>query len=180
MRYEARGDDHLERPDVRIEGGGYTLIHNSQTQPNNGELTRMSVDLTELHFENEDSGSYATREEFMRTLVNIQSIQIRGTYKEQPLRAEISDVSMDTAAVDGLGAVASNVEQCQCPPNYSGTSCERCANGYFLEANTGRCVPCQCNGRSESCDPITGSCTVKHSSASDITSYSSQFRPTPH
>lgn len=37
---------------------------------------------------------------------------------------------MDTASVDGVGALARNVEQCRCPPNYRGSSCEvRCQVG---------------------------------------------------
>ena len=31
---------------------------------------------------------------------------------------------MDTASPDGFGDVAYNVEQCQCPSQYVGTSCE--------------------------------------------------------
>ena len=136
------------------------MIHYSLATPSNGQLTRVHVDLTEHAFEHEASGDYPTREEFMRMLVNVQAIQLRATYSDMPTLAELRDVSMDTAAVDGLGDVASNVEQCQCPPNYAGTSCERCADGFYRDAVTNRCVPCQCNGHSESCDPLTGSCEV--------------------
>ena len=33
-------------------------------------------------------------------------------------------MELETASPDGFGEVAYNVEQCQCPPNYVGTSCE--------------------------------------------------------
>ena len=85
----------------------------------------------QIHFEHEASGDLATREEFMMTLFNLRSIQLRASYQEDTRRTMLADVMMEAAATDGLGAVASNVEQCRCPPNYSGTSCERCASGYY-------------------------------------------------
>ena len=40
---------------------------------------------------------------------------------------------------------------------------QRCAPGYY-RARTGPylgvCVPCQCNGRADTCDPQTGECIV--------------------
>lgn len=55
------------------------------------------------------------------------------------------------------------VEQCQCPPNYQGLSCEECAPGYYRiqsGPHGGYCVPCQCNGHSNECDVNTGVCLV--------------------
>lgn len=59
--------------------------------------------------------------------------------------------------------VAHAVEHCQCPPGYQGLSCEDCAPGYYrTQAGPygGYCVPCQCNGHSDVCDPVTGICMV--------------------
>lgn len=50
------------------------------------------------------------------------------------------------------------VEQCSCPLNYEGFSCEQCAEGYTRSSN-GSCELCQCNGFSETCDSETGICT---------------------
>lgn len=50
------------------------------------------------------------------------------------------------------------VEQCMCPTNYTGFSCEQCAPEY-TRSLTGTCELCQCNGLSTTCDPETGDCT---------------------
>lgn len=59
--------------------------------------------------------------------------------------------------------VALSVEQCQCPANYVGLSCEECADGFY-RAQTGPyggfCVPCQCNSHSNTCNKVTGMCDV--------------------
>ena len=57
---------------------------------------------------------------------------------------------------------AFNVELCNCPPQYKGSFCEQCAEGYTRSTPNGgpyvTCVPCQCYGHSNSCDPETGVC----------------------
>ena len=81
------------------------------------------------------------------------------------LCCSLMDVQMDVASSTGDGPLALNVEQCQCPTSYAGTSCERCAAGYYRQrsgAHLGVCVPCQCHGRASNCDPNTGECLVSH------------------
>ncbi|KAJ8933875.1 hypothetical protein NQ314_013728 [Rhamnusium bicolor] len=59
---------------------------------------------------------------------------------------------------------AVSVEQCHCPPNYRGLSCEECAPGYYRiqsGPHGGYCVPCECNGHSTDCDVNTGVCLVR-------------------
>ena len=75
----------------------------------------------------------------------------------------LSDVSLDVAVSSGRGETAYNVEQCQCPVNYVGSSCERCADGYYRSKEgpyLGTCVPCQCHDRADRCDPHSGACIV--------------------
>lgn len=69
--------------------------------------------------------------------------------------------------------IAKSVEQCRCPERYTGLSCQNPAEGYYrwhnitetstdysVEEIIGRAVPCQCNGRSSTCNPETGFCLV--------------------
>jgi len=75
----------------------------------------------------------------------------------------LSEVKLDVADVRGSGEMAYNVEQCRCPANYVGSSCERCAEGYYRSKEgpyLGTCVPCECNNRADTCDPISGACVV--------------------
>lgn len=60
-------------------------------------------------------------------------------------------------------ALAHSVEQCLCPPNYQGSSCEECAPGFYRipsGPHGGFCVPCECNGHANECDVDTGVCLV--------------------
>ena len=76
----------------------------------------------------------------------------------------LTDVRMDVATADGEGALASSVEQYDCPVQYRGSSCERCAEGFYRSRQhgpyLGTCLPCQCHNRAATCDPHTGHCRV--------------------
>ena len=52
------------------------------------------------------------------------------------------------------------VEQCQCPEQYTGSSCQECSHGYFRVSGdpTSPCVPCNCSGLSLDCNANTGIC----------------------
>ena len=59
-------------------------------------------------------------------------------------------------------ARVSSVEKCDCPPGYTGSSCEDCAMGYYQKDEGGVfgaiCLPCNCHGHSDFCHPLTGDC----------------------
>lgn len=61
------------------------------------------------------------------------------------------------------------VEMCSCPIGYAGLSCETCDWGFVeVQVNSTtdhrkgghKCVKCDCNGHSGSCDLIMGQCNV--------------------
>lgn len=60
----------------------------------------------------------------------------------------------------GTGTPARWVEKCTCPQGYVGQHCEKCDLGYRRSRpELGRfssCEPCNCNGHSDTCDPVTG------------------------
>ncbi len=76
-----------------------------------------------------------------------------------------SGISLEVGTPDynPYSNLALSVEQCDCPPNYVGLSCEECADGFYRVPNGpfgGYCIPCQCNGHAFSCDKVTGICHV--------------------
>jgi len=58
----------------------------------------------------------------------------------------------------------SYVERCECGSNYTGLSCQHCAQGFTREISDsdsfGKCVKCECNDRSTKCHPETGVCSA--------------------
>lgn len=73
----------------------------------------------------------------------------------------IDNIVLETARLGSNGGdVATWVEQCTCPEGYVGQFCESCAAGYKRDPKNGgpfsRCVPCECFGHSDSCEPNTG------------------------
>ena len=58
--------------------------------------------------------------------------------------------------------MATNVENCTCPAEYVGLSCETCASGFTRATAFGgaydTCVPCECNNHSAVCHPESGVC----------------------
>jgi hypothetical protein len=89
----------------------------------------------------------------MAVLSNVDSILIRATYNDNAGYIAISDVELDTAApYQTHSGIASEIENCYCPPGYSGTSCEvgkpifggkiddRSIVTYFIFRNATKCT----------------------------------------
>lgn len=155
----------LHGPDVILEGLDLVLVHQSYEQPANAIKFYGSVKMVESSFRTA-SGSPVSREMFMTVLRDLKKIYVRGTYWEQTMVAQLSDVYLSMGVYDaenhGLYEELA-VEQCECPPGYKGDSCEDCAAGYYRDPNGpygGYCIPCNCNGHADTCDCNTGVCNV--------------------
>ncbi|XP_071547005.1 laminin subunit alpha-1-like isoform X2 [Panulirus ornatus] len=130
------------------------------------------VKLHEDYWRLKNEPKIVTREMMMIALQNIQHILIRATHAADATRATLRDVTMDIAAEGSpvSSRIALGVEQCVCPTNYSGYSCQNPNFGYYrwhkknyIQSRiiidlVGESRPCQCHGRSEICDAETGVC----------------------
>ena len=101
----------------------------------------------------------------MMAMADLQYIIVKAAHSEKTVEAGISEISMDIGQERRTeGGLASAVEECSCPPGYKGLSCESCAPGYTrsgLGLYLGTCQPCDCNGKSSTCDPEVGTCLVR-------------------
>ena len=154
--------------DCCVQGNDVMFVHFSEPVETGPSGHKFRVLMHESAWERLDRpGSPASREYIMMALAGLDNILIKAAHSGRTSTAGISDVSLDTGSErdprSGRGR-ASAVEQCQCPPGYKGLSCEDCAPGYRrsgLGLYLGHCEPCDCNGKSSSCDSETGKCLVK-------------------
>uniref|UniRef100_A0A8B9RAB4 Basement membrane-specific heparan sulfate proteoglycan core protein n=1 Tax=Astyanax mexicanus TaxID=7994 RepID=A0A8B9RAB4_ASTMX len=102
------------------------------------------------------------RDELMSVLADVASLRVRAhlnTSVDGVLR--LSSVSLAVAdPISRSAAPAPDVEQCECPWGYSGTSCEYCISGFYRVGGIlfgGNCLQCECNDHATECD-INGVC----------------------
>ena len=132
----------------------------------------------EVHFHEHNWINYnaptepVSRIMLMIGLQQVQHLLIRATEAADTTVAVLHGISLDVARPSSSGAPrqAVGVEQCHCPPEYSGTSCQDPGQGYYrhykeryVESEiiidlVGDSVPCQCNGRADRCKSDTGYC----------------------
>jgi len=77
----------------------------------------------------------------------------------------IDDIRLDTARRGFSGEEESTwIESCTCPDGYVGQFCESCAPGFKRSPPNGgpfaSCIPCECNGHGDQCDPESGRLTL--------------------
>ncbi|XP_066555448.1 laminin subunit alpha-2 [Amia ocellicauda] len=175
--YEARDETGRStyEPQVIIRGGpnkDRVIIHHMPALQI-GQLTRHEVDMAEHNWKDYNSrdGRGITREDFMDVLFHIEYILVKASHGNLMRQSRISEISLEVAE-EGEPSVESErayqIEKCECPPGYSGHSCEECAAGYYrlsvraserlVRSGLGSCVQCQCSGHSETCDPETSVC----------------------
>uniref|UniRef100_A0A8C7M919 Laminin, alpha 1 n=1 Tax=Oncorhynchus kisutch TaxID=8019 RepID=A0A8C7M919_ONCKI len=145
--------------DLIIEGNGRTL---RQMPPRQLLLTplneqHVSVELLPQGFVDLHTGQRVDRDELMTALADVAGLRIRGHLNasaEGELR--LSTVSLDMVDINSTNTVqARDVEQCECPMGYSGTSCESCSSGFYRLGGIlfgGNCLQCECNNHATECD----------------------------
>ncbi|XP_012267208.2 laminin subunit alpha [Athalia rosae] len=164
--------DALGGADVILYGADTYLLHYADEQPPSSVDFEASVQIVESNFVTLGHLP-ATREQIMVVLEDLQALFIRGKYWQPSVAVLLSNVILDIATdtYTPNSIKASSVEHCHCPPNYQGLSCEECAPGYYRVSSGphgGYCVPCQCNGHSNTCDVNTGICfNCKHDTSGD-------------
>lgn len=162
----------LLNADVILLGNNITVIYEHDEQAVDGIPLTIEVDLREWNFRHW-SGGAVTREQLMTLLLSLDKIYLRAQYNTETSEARLRQVSMDVAVSNySFGASQAHaVEQCHCPPNYEGTSCEFCAPGYYRTKTGpygGYCTPCQCHDHADTCDPVTGVClNCKHNTVGE-------------
>nr|XP_017095015.2 basement membrane-specific heparan sulfate proteoglycan core protein isoform X11 [Drosophila bipectinata] len=150
-------------PDVVIRSGeDMTLIHYRKSPVSPSVSNTYAVEIKESAWQRTD-GHFAERPHVLMALSDIKAIYIKATYTTSTQEGSLQQVSLDTATATNLGTQrAVEVEQCRCPPGYTGLSCETCAPGYRRDPEEGiylgLCVPCECNGHSNQCHSETGEC----------------------
>lgn len=107
-----------------------------------------------------DSPTTLSTEDFQRLLSSLTRLLITASFDTDVV---LLSIGLDTALhqsqlvnTTGMEEVTF-VENCECPENYTGLSCDVCSPGY-TRAPLGDCELCQCNGLSLDCDPDTGTC----------------------
>uniref|UniRef100_T1IKD2 Basement membrane-specific heparan sulfate proteoglycan core protein n=1 Tax=Strigamia maritima TaxID=126957 RepID=T1IKD2_STRMM len=156
-----RQGESYDVPDVIISGKAHTITYSAQLPLQPDEGRHNIIDLHESVWEVvEDRRTRpATREQFLATLANVEAILIRASFNTRMLDSVLGDVSLDSAVPGNTGqGLAVSIEQCSCPPGYTGLSCEECATGYNRD-QSGRCSRCNCHGHSSFCDPSFGLCS---------------------
>ncbi|EAT47381.1 AAEL001477-PA [Aedes aegypti] len=116
-------------------------------------------------------GDPVTRAQFLSVLMDVENILLRGTFHTDQVESVLEAATLHEGSTETEVSVGESlVEKCDCPPGYTGLSCEQCAFGHvriyentITHENVAKCIPCtMCNGHAESCDLETGECGLCH------------------
>lgn len=113
----------------------------------------------------EYKGETVTRKQFLNVLTNIKSLLLRAKFHTDQAECSLERVLMIVGNEDAM-KYSMKVEQCLCPPGYTGLSCELCDFSYMkVLTNTANhfekfeCIKCNCNAHAETCDLDIGTCS---------------------
>ncbi|KAK9952854.1 hypothetical protein ABG768_016886 [Culter alburnus] len=149
---------------VIIEGNGRTLRQtpSSHLLLNAHTEQRVSLQILPHAFMDAHTGRSVQRDELMTVLADVAALRVRAQLEgsaEGTLR--LSHVSLGVGDTNSnLSKIPLDVEQCECPWGYSGTSCEYCIPGFYRVGGIlfgGNCLQCECNDHASECD-INGEC----------------------
>uniref|UniRef100_A0A3Q1AX50 Laminin subunit alpha 3 n=1 Tax=Amphiprion ocellaris TaxID=80972 RepID=A0A3Q1AX50_AMPOC len=159
------------RPDVVLNGQNMTLVYMAPQVPLPDKLFQGRVQLLEGNWRHAGTNRPVSREELMMVLAGLVGLRIRALYFTQSQRLSLGEVGLEEATNSGTGGSGNTVEDCSCPSQYTGDSCEKCAPGYYRDGSQpylGRCVPCECNGLADECEDRTGRClSCQYNTAGD-------------
>uniref|UniRef100_A0A2K5DHR9 Laminin subunit alpha-1 n=1 Tax=Aotus nancymaae TaxID=37293 RepID=A0A2K5DHR9_AOTNA len=149
--------------DVIIKGNGLTLGTQAEglsLQPYEEYLN--VVGIVPENFRDFNSKKQIDRDQLMTVLANVTHLLIRANYNSAKMALyRLESVSLDVASPNAIDlAVAAEVEHCECPQGYTGTSCESCLSGYYRVDGIlfgGICQPCECHHHAAECD-VHGVC----------------------
>lgn len=130
-------------PDLILIGPNISIIHQHDEQPIINEDFSLTIRLLEKEFKHLD-GRSVTREQFMMTLVRLEAIYVRIKYFDPTTELVLQDIQMDTTFSGSRLSdtpKALSVEQCKCPTNYKGTSCEVSQTWWPVYLQTNFCSP---------------------------------------
>ena len=160
-----------EYPLVQIRGN-YRIILEHFPRKNINLGGRYEVRIHEDDWVVKESRMPVTREMLMIALQGVQQILIRFSDSTEATQATLEAVTLDVGKIIDAVSLrpAIGVEVCDCPPEYDSTSCQDPGLGFYrwykehfvtseiIIDLVGGVKRCNCNGRTNQCDPETGEC----------------------
>ena len=154
-----------------------TLYHftKSLTSPKVSFSDLYNVYLHESQWFTPDNLNFpVSRKHLMIALQKVKKILIRASIEANLEFSRLTDVDLSVAVKPktyfSSSVLSVGIESCECPPQFSGLSCQNPSTGYFRK-NQSSCAdlpnlidligwsePCFCNNYSSICDPETGQC----------------------
>ncbi|TSK16092.1 Laminin subunit alpha-1 [Bagarius yarrelli] len=169
VAYDVSVDNNVDKTlpshfDLIIEGNGKALrqLFSKRVFLNPHREQQVALEFLPHAFIDKHTERRVQKDELMSVLADVASLRIRAHLNstvDGVLR--LSAVHMAVADPSSTSLNTSpDVEQCECPWGYSGTSCETCISGFYRVGGIlfgGNCLQCECNDHATECD-INGFC----------------------